>query len=194
VELTEMAKDFRQNEEVKSIILLAESANRKVKEESTLASTAAELTIRWCAKAAKTQHQYQIDEYQNYAQEAMTDAVDAARGARDALDQVKEAKRDMEELIFNLALAEQKARLHKQIDKMYGESAVIDAALKALDMNVTVIYADSTSEDKIEEIKAELKLVENILKAVESANKTGAIVEEKELLKKGRLAARGTAT
>jgi hypothetical protein len=96
MDLTELAQPFQQNEEVKSIIASAKITNRKVKEESTLASTAAQLTISWCSQAAKTQLQYRIDEYQNNVQEAMTDTVNAALRARNALDQVKAAKIDMD--------------------------------------------------------------------------------------------------
>jgi hypothetical protein len=186
LDLTDMAKDFQENKDVKSIIALAESTNPKVKAERTLASIAAELTISLCSQAATSR----IDDVNNTVQDAMADTVDAVRRAQDELEQLKKAKRDMEELISILAakpeinmletaLEEEKAELVKQIDTIDAEIADVDAALEALDVNVTVIYADSTTNDTIKTVEAELERVKNILEVVENAKGTGAIVMDR---------------
>jgi hypothetical protein len=82
LDLIKMAEAFQLNEEMKSILALAESANSKVKEESTIASTAAELTVSWCWQAANTQLESEINEYQNNARAAMKDMLDAAQRAQ----------------------------------------------------------------------------------------------------------------
>jgi hypothetical protein len=164
-----MAKDYQDNEEVKTIMTLAENTNRKVKEESTLASTAAELAIVWCAQALNTRLQSRIEVYQNNTQEAMKDTIEAAQRARDAFDQFKEA--NLEELISILAaepeinelinaLKVEEAELVNQIATIDAEVAEINAALDALDVNVTVLYADSTTDDQILADEAEIERIE----------------------------------
>lgn len=193
----QMAKDFQDNKDVKAIIATAENARQDVLEESLLASDAAELTMDWCSKVAKTRSQYEKRQYQKNAQEAMTDTVDAALRAQDALKQVKEAKSKMENLITNLtvepvisgletALIEETVVLDGQIKVIDDYIAEVDAALEELNINVTVICVDATSDEKIDSIKAKIDQVEatlaNSTNASPAYNSTSEVDMHHELL------------